>query len=79
MSTKYELLSDCEDLSIGDNDNDTSINPLYSLDLGSGKDDKINKATGGRISKNVDSKVKKSTHNHLFSPLKAKNEIISRP
>ena len=35
MSTQYEHLSDYSDLSLGNNDNDTTINPLYSLDMGS--------------------------------------------
>ena len=35
IGTQWENLSDCEGLSVGANDNETTINPLYSLDLGS--------------------------------------------
>ena len=81
MSTQYDLPSDCDGLSIGNNDNDTTINPLYSLDLGSEKEDNaITQAFAGKVAKNFDTlKYKKSNHNHLFSPMHIKNEIIERP
>ena len=50
-------------------DNETTINPLYSLDLGSDKEDQMNKAFLGRISKNIDQKYKKSHHNHVFTKM----------
>ena len=83
MSTQYEHLSDYSDLSLENNDNDTTINPLYSLDMGSSKhserDNKINMALLTKISKNIDFKEKKSSHNHVLAPMHIKNDIIMRP
>ena len=43
------------------------------------RDNKINMALLTKISKNIDGKPKKSSHNHVLAPMHIQNDIITRP